>query len=546
MKTWYQHKSFRRILEIIPGLSAWLFILSPIVLAIFAPQVLALFLLFYALYWLIKSLNISRHLVVGFLQLRRNMKIDWFKMCERTKNIKDLQSYLEHRYERDKRKQNYREMLDIQNLDGEQKKIIDWEEITHLVLIAVSKERLDILEPTIKSLTEVNYPKDKMMIVIAAEDAYEETFRKDIKVLERKYAKKFKDFKWYLHHRAEGEVIGKGPNMTSAMRFFWKEYKGKVIPEKTIVTNIDADHIVHHEYFGRLSYLYVIDPNRDRKTYQPVALLFNNIWDAPAMNRIAAAGSSFWLIIEEMRPYRLRTFAAHSQTLKMLLLTDFWSVETIVEDGHQFWRTFFALNGDHHMEPLLLPVYQDAVIGETPWLSFKNQYMQKRRWAWGVSDFPYVIIKSIEHKEILLFERLIQIWRLFSGIFSWATSSFILAFGWIPLTLNTVFNDTVLSHNIMFYTSQMLRVAWVGIFVNVWISLILFPEKPKKFGPWKNVLMIVQWIIAPAVAILLNSVPAMESQTRLMLGKKLDVFWITPKFRANQPSYKKDIKDGIS
>ncbi len=542
MKTWVESKFFQRLLEIIPGFLAWSFIFSPIILGIFAPSILAFFLLSYAFYWLIKSLNISRHLITGFIHLRRNMKLNWLKMCERTENIKELQKYLESRYQKNKKSQNYREMLDIQNLSGKQKKILNWKDINHLALVAVSKERLDILEPTVKSLLDANYPQKKLIVVIAAEAAYEKTFKKDIKIIEKKYANKFLEFRWYLHHVKEGEVVGKGPNMTSAMRLFWKEFKGKINTEKTIVTNLDADHIVHKEFFAKLTYSYVIDPNRDKKTYQPVALLFNNIWDAPAMNRVTAAGSSFWLMTEAMRAYRLRTFAAHSQTLKMLLLTDFWSVKTIVEDGHQYWRTYFALNGDHYMVPLLLPVYQDAVIGESQWLSFKNQYMQKRRWAWGVSDFPYVVTKSIEHKEIPLHERLLQIWRHFSGTFSWSTSSFVLALGWIPLQLNTAFQDTILAQNIMIYISQMLRFAWVGLFANVWISFILLPERPKNYGAWRNILMVTQWFFAPITAIFLNSLPALESQTRLMLGKKLDVFWITPKFRSNQPKYRKESK----
>lgn len=542
MKNWYQKKWFQRSLEILPGFFAWVFILSPIPLAIFAPAILAFFLLFYAFYWLVKSLNISRHLITGFLHLRRNMKFDWLEMVKRTENIKELQKYLERRHKNKPTVQNNREMLDIQNLCGKQNKILKWEEITHLALVAVSKERLDILEPTIKAISEANYPNDKIIIVFAAEANFQDTFKKDIKVLERKYAKKFKEFRWYYHHEKVGEVRpGKGPNMTSAMRLFCEEFRGKIEPEKTIVTNLDADHIVHSEYFGRLTYLYATDPNRDRKTYQPVPLLFNNIWDVPALNRVTAASSSFWQIVEAMRSYRLRTFAAHSQTLKMLLVTDFWSVKTIVEDGHQYWRTYFAYNGDHHMVPLLLPVYQDAVLGETQWLSFKNQYLQKRRWAWGVTDFPYIIIKSIEHKEIPLFERLIQIWRHISGTLSWSTSSFILALGWIPLSLNHGFQDTVLAHNIMSYTSQMLRVAWVGIFANIWISLILLPERPKKYGAWRNILMFTQWIFSPITAIFLSAMPALESQTRLMLGKKLE-FWITPKFRENQPSYRKERK----
>jgi hypothetical protein len=538
MKMWFEKKWFERVLEIIPGFMAWSFLISPFILAFLAPAFLSLFLLFYGLYWLAKSLNISRHLVSGFLRLRRDMKINWLEMCKKTTNIKKLQDFLSEKYTKDRKKATYQELLAIENLCGKQKLVKNWQDIYHVILFAVSNEGIDIVEPSIQSVLNLNYPMDKVILVFAAEDRFEDGFKSYVKKLEKKYASKFKDFRSYYHKVAPGEVIGKGPNITFAGKEFWKDYKNKGIkPENILLTNLDADHIMHPEYCGKLTYLYVTDPNRDRKSYQPVPLLFNNIWDAPAMNRVAAASSSFWQIIESMRPYKLRTFAAHTQSLAMLLVTDFWSVKTIVEDGHQYYRTYFALNGDHHMVPLTLPVYQDAVLGEGFWDAMWNQYRQKRRWSWGVSDFPYIVINSIRHKEIPLFERFIQIFRHFAGLFSWSTSSFFLALAWIPLALNRDFQDMVLAHNIMAYTSGMLRIAWVGIFANIWISLILLPKRPRHYSPLRNILMFTQWIFAPVYAILLSATPALESQTRLMLGKKLDVFWITPKIRKNTPEY---------
>jgi hypothetical protein len=305
----------------------------------------------------------------------------------------------------------------------------------------------------------------------------------------------------------------------------------EIKPENVLVTNLDGDHIVHREYFARLTYKYTIDPNRDRKTYQPVPVLFNNIWDAPAPNRVCAMSSSFFQIVEAVRPFRLKTFASHSQSLQTLLITDFWSNKTIVEDGHQFWRTYFAYNGDHEMVALFIPIYQDCVLAETYYATFKNQYLQMRRWAWGISDFPFVIKGYIKHPEISLGEKFLQVFRFFSGHFSWSTASFMLAFAWIPLLFNQDFQDTVLAHNVTVVSSTIMNLAWVTLFANIWVFFTLLPPKPRHRRKTRYLGLVLQWILVPVVALFFSAIPALESQTRLMLGKYLDVFWSTPKIR---------------
>ncbi len=539
MTRWYESKKFERFIEILPGIASWLFILSPIVVGFVAPQFLGAFILFFAIIWLGKALNISRHLIIGFTKLRRNMKIDWLEVLRKTESIKKLESYWEKRYESHHRLGDLKDLTTIKNLEGAQSKIKNWKDIYHVAIFAVSNERIDITEPSIKALLDSNYPKDKIIVVFAAESRFKEGFSKDIAILQKKYGHYFADFRYYYHKEKEGEVIGKGANITNAGRNFWAEYRDKgIAPENMIVTTLDADHLPNSQYFARLSYLYVIDPNRSRKTYQPIPLLFNNIWDVPAVNRIAAVSASFWQVIEGMRPYKLRTFAAHAQTMETLLITDFWKVDTIVEDGHQYWRTYFAYNGDFHMVPMYIPVYQDAVLGNNLWESTKNQYKQKRRWSWGVTDLPFVVVNCIKHNEIPLFERILQVYRQFISFFTWASASFFLATSWIPLALNKGYQDTVFAHNATIYASDVLTYAWFGVFVNYWISLFLFPPKPKKYGYLKNLEMVVQWILAPLYAIFILSLPALESQTRLIMNKRLGSFWITPKIRKSEVIHK--------
>jgi len=539
-ENWYEKKGFIRFLEILPGLFTWSFIFLPILLAFISPVALGIMIMVYSMAWLAKALNISRHLVSGFFRLRKNMKTDWLKILKKTGNIKLLEEYWETKAKKSKKPSDKEELQFVRNLEGRQDEVKNWKNIYHAIVIAVANERREITEATIKAILASHYASKNIIIVFAAEDKYKEGFLEDFEILRKRYSHLFKDFRFYLHEMKEGEVVGKGSNISCAGHAFWKEYKKKgIAPDDLMVTTLDADHFVHPEYFARLTYLYVIDANRHNKTYQPIPLLFNNIWDVPATNRIAAVSTSFWQFIEGMRSYKLRTFAAHAQTMETLLKTDFWAVNTIVEDGHQYWRTYFAYGGDAHIIPMYIPVYQDAVLGGTLWQSVKNQYKQIQRWSWGVTDFPFVVVNAIKHKEIPLFERLIQIYRQFISFFTWASASFFLATSWIPLALSQTYQDTAFAHNSSYYASKTLQFAWFGVFLNYWLSLFLFPPKPKHYGIRYNIEMIFQWALAPIYAICILSLPALETQTRLIFNKRLESFWITPKVRKSELTHLK-------
>jgi hypothetical protein len=247
-------------------------------------------------------------------------------------------------------------------------------------------------------------------------------------------------------------------------------------------------------------------------------------------------GSSAWQMIVSSRLSRLRNFSAHAQSLDALVATDFWSKTTIVEDGHQFWRSYFVFHGNHQVVPISVPIYQDAILGKTLFATIKEQYLQKRRWSWGVSDIPYIFEHALKDNKIHWFDRLANAAISFEAHWSWSTGSLILAlYSWIPIVINPEFRNSVLAYNFRLLYGDMVMIAYVGMVITLIIStLLLLPQRRSRKTNWR---IVFDWILTPVFLpitnIFFSALPALDSQTRLMLGIKPTVFRVTEKNRRN-------------
>lgn len=543
------------MLEIFPAAAAYSFLLAPVILSLVHPVLVAYFIIAFDLYWLIKAFRLSTFLVRGYARLRRDEKIDW---SERLAWLEDpnphlraaerkLNTFMKHhpkakrRWSMDinlsKQHQTYLKLVkqidNLRDIESRSTAILKPSSIYNVVIMAAYNESKEVLESSIKGMLEVDYPMSQLMLILAYEERGPEETKQSVLELVEQYGHHFAYATAIMHPDGiAGEVRGKGGNITYAGRKLAEYIESRDIdPEHVIVTTFDSDHRASRQYFSYLSYCYSINSNRVRKSYQPVPMFYNNIWDAPAPMRVIATSNSFWLIIETMRPHRLRNFAAHAQSLRALLDTDFWSVTTIVEDGHQYWRSYFTYDGDHEVVPMYVPVFQDAVLADTYIQTFKVQYQQLRRWAWGVSDFSYVVRNAIRNKNIRRLEKIVQVWRQFEGHFSWATAVLTVTFvAWLPLFLNQGFSENILAHQLPQIASRLMNVATLGLIVTVAISMISLPPRPDRYGPRRSLGMLLQWGLLPITSIFFSSVAALDAQTRLMLGKSLD-FQVTDKSR---------------
>jgi len=548
--SWVDQHWFVRLFEIFPGAVTWLTLLSPIVLSLVMPVLVAYFIIAFDLYWMVKSFRLSVNLIRGYRQLHLSQKIPWGERLAWVQNpapylaanegelaaIRTKYSSLWARLTMRGRARSRYEALradhaELVRLSGLQGQVLDPKKIYHAVILATFNESINILEPSVNSITKVDFPLKQLMLVIAYEERGGASTEANALALIKKYGHHFALAMAVKHPDGiVGEVRGKGGNISFAGRRLTAEVtKMGIDPEFVVVTTFDSDHRASSNYFSYLTYLYSSDPGHVHKSYQPIPMFYNNIWDVPAPMRVIATGNSFWLLMETMRPHRLRNFAAHAQSLAALIVTDYWSVTSIVEDGHQFWRTYFAYEGDHQVVPVFTPVYQDAVLARTYLKTFKVQFLQLRRWAWGVSDFSFVVRNSISHKKIKWSNKLPQIGRLFEGHFSWATAPLLLTFvAWLPLYLNRQFSYQALAHTLPIITSRILTLASITIFITIFISLLSLPPKPARYRGTRFIGMVFQWVLLPVTSMGFSAFAAISAQTRLMFGRYLE-YYVTEK-----------------
>ncbi len=494
--------SLYRFIEIIPGVLVWLtFGLIFFVSAKF-PFVATVFLLLYSLFWFVRIVYLYVHLRVTFGWVRDNLKITWLD------KIKEMG------------RQNGK----------------SWQELYHLVILPMYKEPINVVQETFEVLLKCNYPKEKLIVVLATEESGGEEAKITARKIEERFGFSFLRFLTTSHpQNLPDEIPGKGSNETWAARASQKLIDELKIPyEDVIVSVFDIDTQAFPEYFGRLSYLFLTSPYPLRSSYQPVPLFINNIYDAPIFSRVMSFFPTFWQMMQQSRPEQLTTFTSQAMPLKALVDVDFWDTNLVSEDSLIFWKFYLHYNGDWRAIPMHYPVSLDANAAPTIWETAKNLYKQQRRWAWGTENIPYMITGFLKNKKIPLRDKIK--WSLIfgEGFYSWPTTPFILfTLNWLPLILGGYdFNQTVLSYNLPKTIGIILNLATISLVASALVSTALLPPKPVWFRKRHYVVYFLQWFLVPILTIIFSAIPAIESQTRMMLGGKFRLgFWPTPKNR---------------
>ena len=490
--------SGQRFSEIFPALIVWLTFLIAIVLSFAAPLWAVYFILVFSVYWITRIFYMMVWMFISWFKFRREIKIDWFEELKK---------------------------LPKNHLDY-------W----HAITLPTYKEPYEVIERTFDGLLKCRYPMDRFIIILGGEEGDRDNFLIIAEKIRQKYERHFKKLLITVHPKKPDELPGKGSNV-HYQELALREYADaeKMPYENIIVSCFDIETLPHPQYFSYLTYKYLSHPNPTRASYQPLVLYNNNIWESNPIIRVVAAATTFWLLTDMSRPERLLTFSSHSMSFKMIIDVGGHDKTMVSEDSRICLQAINRYDGDYEVVPMFITVSMDTVYIGKFWQSILNQYKQMRRWAWGVEHFAWMWDNFFgDHKntKIPLKMRLRYLWVQMEGMYSWATAPLlILLIGRLPLALlSTADRATAFAQNVPFTLQNLMNIGMVGLILNAVMYTFVLPKRPEEKGLVSYVVMVAQWIIFPVTMIIFGSIPAVDAQTRLLLGGRFRLgFWVTEK-----------------
>ena len=487
-----------RIAEMFPASIVWLTFLVAIILSFIKPIWAVYFIIVFSVYWIVRLFYMLIWLMSSWYQYRRDQKINWFaKLKELPKNYLDYY---------------------------------------HVITLPTYKEPYEVIERTFETLLKCEYPANKMIIVLGGEAGDQENFQKIAERIRQKYAFNFFHFMSTVHPRLPDELPGKGSNVNYMEQRLKEFVDAKNLPyEKIIVSCFDIETLPQEQYFAYLTYKYLTHPNPTHASYQPLVLYNNNVWESNPIIRVVACATTFWLLTDMSRSERLLTFSSHSMPWQMIVDVGGHEKTIVSEDSRICLQAITRYDGDYEVVPMFTTVSMDTVYIGKFWQSLKNQYKQMRRWAWGVEHFPWMwdnFFGSRANKRIPLNKRLRYLWNQLEGMYSWATAPLlILIIGRLPLMLaSSTDKATAFVQNAPITLERLMAIGMLGLIINAIMYAFVLPERPTNKSLFNYLIMILQWVIFPFTMIIFGSIPAVESQTRLLLSGKYRLgFWVTEK-----------------
>ena len=479
-----QHR-LHRALEILPTATVWLIITAPLWAAILAPAALGFGMVLFSIYWLWKSLSFASGVVIGFWRLQLAQKRDWI---------------------------------------AESAHLAGYADLRHLVFVPTCGESEEIVADTLHCLTLQDVPLDRISVVVAFEERDPIAPARALR-LSARFAPLFEHFLITFHPDRQGEVRGKSSNLTWAAQRVEAEliHTGLLDPSNLVVTVCDADSRLHHRYLAALGHDLLSHPFGYLHIFQPAILFYANHWRLIAPLRALNSIYSLWELARMVPSHRLVTQSTYSLSWKAVREVGFWDVDVVPEDSHMFFKVLFHFGQRVKVRPIFLPVYADAAEGPTLWRTFENQYHQILRWAWGVSDIPYVAIGAFRARDLAWHTRIMRVVWYVEEHLMWPSHWFLLTLGGlVPSLVNPAYAHSALGIWQSSLISAVLGMCLPCLLLVILIDWRLRPEHPEGEDPIDVLIGWASFGLLPLFGLLLCAVPALDAHTRLLFGRRLE------------------------
>ena len=482
-----------RLFEAAPGLVTWVLLLAPAWIPIIfqTPGALAVAgaVLVFDVYWLFRSVTVVSGVYGTLWRMRRDMARDWLAVCrhDQKAGLTDPLQYY------------------------------------HLSVIPTYTEPYHVLERTVRAIVEANYPSELKIVGIITRETDKPGWE-NVARLKAKFGSQLGGFHHIKDPLEPGIVVGKSAAMNWGGRWMVRVLTEEGFNlDQVLITDLDSDYRVHPQYFAWLSAHHAREPLRDYVIWQPVPLFHNNYWQVPMAVRIMSASTSQWQMFLHSRPHRLVAFSSYTCSLEFVRRVGYWDKDVIPEDSRFYWKAFFTFGKRFSVKSVYLPIYGDSPNSRDYASTHMSQYNQIKRWAWGITDVPYVLARLFKHPEIPLSLRIRRFMNLFLNHINWIFLPMLLMFGAsVPLWVSQDFSLTDLGQTLWSYSGILLSTTLSTVVFFLYFEILLQPPKPANWPLWKKAGVYVQYFAYPIVGLVLSVLPALEAHTRLLFGRYLE------------------------
>lgn len=553
-----------RLFERIPGILffalLFFFFLGPLVI----PEVTAYAIIVINVYFLYKSATMSIAFVLSYSRIRKGEGIDW---QVRLNELSDPQAGIEHlkltlaeindrsgawigdqadrltskslqrlprflrlivaRRERQKLNRFLRQHIRrLKQLEV----FADWRQLQHIVIIPHVKEPEHILRSTLSNLAAQKFPVREQLNIVLAAEARDPNGLPMSEKLAAEFAHVFKNI-WVSNHILKPEeAVGKSSNMKAGGEVaFANVQKLGWDLKQTLITSCDADSKLPDQYFAYVSYEFVTRALAEYKIFNAALVFYNNIWRLPFYARVKNSMSTMVNTARLVRTDKLVPFSTYTTSFWLIKEIGFWTPWVTPEDFHLFFKAQFKFGSIVSAVPIYLRIMSDAAEGKGHIDTIRNNYMQERRWSWGVSDDGWVlqnIFLGDRHDFVTIYRGLHSV---ADHIISPVLGLLLIVGGNIPPLLNPAFSGTVLGAQLPQISSVIITISLAFMVVMVLLDLTYRPHNQGGLWlPFEILKQLLEWLIFPVASFMLAVLPGVEANTRLLFGRYLE-YYVTKK-----------------
>jgi hypothetical protein len=210
-----------------------------------------------------------------------------------------------------------------------------------------------------------------------------------------------------------------------------------------------------------------------------------------------------------------------------------------------FFKVWLHLGRRVRTRAIYLPVLADAAEGVTWWRSSGSTYQQIRRWAWGVSDIPYLALRTLRARHIPWYVRVSRVGWYVEEHLVWPSHWFLLTLGGLlPPLLNPVYFSTAVGVWQSSAFSTLLGLCLPSLILAIIGDVFLKWRSNGERSLFNLMLGLSGFALLPVTGLALVALPALDAHTRLLFGRSL-AYQVTEKL-AREPESPRAFRRAIS